>query len=142
MITVRMEGADKLARALRELPTRVNRSVQRDALMAAAEPIRAAAASMAPRAPGAPDLADNISISGARPDDGSVGVAIGPSKNFFYGQFQEFGTSRHAAHPFMRPAWDQESGRSLRTITSALWNALLRRGVGSGRASGGGGGTL
>jgi HK97 gp10 family phage protein len=140
MITIRVEGGDRLARTLRELPDRVNRRMQRDALMVAAEPIRGAAAAMAPRAPGAPDLADNIRISNARPEDGSVAVAIGPSKNFFYGKFQEFGTSRHGAQPFMRPAWDREGTKALQTIKSALWKALLRRGFGSARTSGGGGG--
>lgn len=140
MITLRVEGGDRLARTLRELPDRVNRKVQRDALKEAAEPIRSAAASMAPRAPGAPDLADNIRISNARPDDGAVAVAIGPSKNFFYATFQEFGTSRHGAQPFLRPAWDREGVKALQAIKSALWNALLSRGFGSTRASGGGGG--
>lgn len=137
MMSLKIEGGDKLARELRGLSNRVNRSVQRQALEKGGEIIRASAASMAPREPGAPDLADNIRISTARPDDGSVGIAIGPTKGFFYGFFQEFGTSHHA-QPFMRPAWDANMARSLKVITSSLWEALIRRGVFSTRGSGSG----
>lgn len=135
MISLRVDGGEKLARELRALSTRVNRQVQRDALMAGGEVIRAAAAAMAPRAPGAPDLADNIVISQARPDDGSVGIAIGPARRFFYAGFQEFGTSRHRAQPFLRPAYDGESPRTLKIITAALWSAIIRRGGGGGRST-------
>lgn len=34
-------------------------------------------------------------------------VDVGPTNKAFYGQFQEFGTSRHRAQPFMRPTWDR-----------------------------------
>jgi HK97 gp10 family phage protein len=135
---MRIEGGAKLAATLRSLPDRVNRSVQREALREAGELIRARASAMAPRAPGAPDLADNIGISNARPEDGAVAIAIGPTKGFFYGYFQEFGTSRHGAQSFMRPAFDGEGGRGLKVIMASLWSALVRRGFGSTRGSGGG----
>lgn len=138
MISLHVEGGDKLARELRGLSNRVNRHVQRDALAAGGELIRSQAAARAPRAPGAPDLADHITISTARPDDGSVGVAIGPARGFYYGGFLEFGTVRQAAQPFLRPAWDSEGPRALKVIAAELWAALLRRGIGSGRGSGGG----
>ena len=138
MITVRVEGGDKLARALRDLPTRVDRSVQRDALKAGGELIRARAAALAPRAPGAPDIADHITMSGTRPADGSVGLAVGPAKGFYYGRFLEFGTSRQGAQPFLRPALDGEGAQAIQRIIAELWAALIRRGSGSGRSSGGG----
>lgn len=40
--------------------------------------------------------------------DGEVTVFIGPDGRPS-GVQQEFGNSRHAPHPFMRPAWDQDS---------------------------------
>lgn len=138
MISLRVEGGDRLARTLRELPTRVSRSVQREALRDGGELIRARAASLAPRAPGAPDLADNIGISNTRPADGSVGIAIGPTKGFFYGFFQEFGTVHHRAQAFMRPAWDGEGPRALKVIAAAMWTALIKRGFGSARGGGSG----
>lgn len=138
MVSIRVEGGEKLARTLGELPNRVNREVQRAALREAGEIIRSRASALAPREPGAPDLDDNIRMSNANPGRGDVGIAIGPTKGFFYGFFQEFGTSRHGAQPFMRPAFDGERHRVVKAITSAMWGALIRRGVGSGRASGGG----
>jgi HK97 gp10 family phage protein len=83
-------------------------------------------------------LADNIVISNERPDGGAVWIAIGPSRGFFYGYFQEFGTSRHRAQAFMRPAFDSEGTRAVKIIAAEMWTALIRRGVGSGRSSGGG----
>lgn len=138
MISLKVEGGERLARELRGLSNRVSRNVQREALKEGAELIRARASALAPREPGAPDLADNIAVSNALPEDGSVGVAIGPTRNFFYGFFQEFGTSRHSAQPFLRPAFDSEGPRALKVIAAAMWDALIRRGGGSGRASGGG----
>lgn len=142
MITIKLEGADRLARELRTLPDRLSRSVQREALRKGGEEIVARATAMAPRAPGAPDLADNIRVGNARSEDGEVAVAIGPTKNFFYALFQEEGTSRHAAQPFLRPAFDAESPRALRIVKDEIWQAILRRGGGSGRGAGGGGGLL
>jgi len=138
MISVKVEGADKLMKALNELPTRVSRNVQREALKAGGELIRQHAASIAPREPGRPDLADNIGMAVARLEDGSVGLAIGPGPSFFYGYFQEFGTRHHKAQPFMRPAWDAEQAKALKVISAEMWTALIRRGAGSGRGSGGG----
>jgi HK97 gp10 family phage protein len=140
VIGLKLEGSKELQKALESLPNRVSRSVQREALRSAGEPIRALAAALAPREPGAPDLADNIVMSNARPEDGSVAIAIGPAKKFFYGIFQEHGTSRHGAQPFMRPAFDSEGGRALRAISQELWRALVKRGAVGGRGSSSGGG--
>jgi len=138
VISLRVEGGEKLMKALGELPNRVSRSVQREALKVGGEKIRQAARAIAPRAPGAPDMADHIEIGNARTDDGSVGISIGPTKGFFYGHFQEFGTTRHGAQPFLRPAFDSEGGTALKLISAETWAALIRKGGGSGRGSGGG----
>ena len=66
-MTMRIEGGDRLARNLAQLSTRVNKNVLRGALTrVAAEPIRARASDLAPRDPGAPDLAEHIVISTGR----------------------------------------------------------------------------
>lgn len=129
-------GGKELAATLRALPDAVERKMILEALEEAAEPMRARAAQLAPRAPGAPDLADNIGISVAN-RLGDVGggrwqarhdeehaVAVGPTKNFFYGIFQEYGTSRHRAQPFLRPAFDSEAPRALTSFAAALWKAI------------------
>lgn len=142
MISIRVEGGDKLAKELRGLTNRVNRSVQRQALLAAAEPMREMARQAAPRAPGAPDLAENIEFGNTTADSGDVAIALGPTKRFFYGSFQEFGTSRHGAQPFMRPAFDSTAQQVIKRFSAEVWDALIRRGVGSSRSSGGGGSEL
>lgn len=139
MIRLRVEGGDKLAKTLAELPRRVSRSVQRDALKAGAELVQARVVATAPRDPGAPDLAANIGIQGdVRPGDGSVGVGIGVPNGFFYDWFNEFGTVKQSAKPFWRPALDSETSKALKLIAAEMWAALVRRGSGSGRGSGGG----
>jgi HK97 gp10 family phage protein len=137
-VTMKVEGAEKLAKSLETLSARVSRKVLMDALRAGAEHVRAAASRFAPREPGAPDLAENIGVSNARPDSGNAAVAIGPTKHFFYGKFQEDGTTRHGAQPFMRPAFDSEIQNALRTIRNRVWESLAKRGV-SARTSGSGG---
>jgi HK97 gp10 family phage protein len=111
----------------------LSRTIQRDALLAGGESIRASASAYAPHAPGAPDLRENIVMSNARPDDGSVGIAVGPAKDFFYGLFQEEGTVHHGAQPFMRPALDGEAQTTIGIIGEHLWDALASRGIGLGR---------
>lgn len=138
-VHVRVEGLAQLAAALRDFSTRLSRSILRQALIEAAEPMRADASSFAPRAPGSPDLADNIVISNARPSDGSVGIAMGPAVAFFYGYFQEFGTSRHGAQAFLRPSFDGGAQRAINIMKAEAWHAVISRG---GSRGGGGGGLL
>jgi HK97 gp10 family phage protein len=135
---MRVEGGAQLARALQQLPARTSRRVQLEALKAAAAPMAASAADLAPRAPGEPDLADNIAVMAARgaSTGGLPAVAYGPTRSFFYGFFQEFGTRHHGAQPFMRPSFDRGVAGALGTLRSTLWRALIGRGIGSARGRG------
>ena len=114
-----------LAATLRSMPKANSRTAQIDALLEAAEPIRAVAQRLAPRAPGAPDLADRIdAMQTRRSIDVSgteTGVIVGAWKAAFYAFFQEWGTVRHAAQPFIRPAFDQNVTRSLGILGRRLW---------------------
>lgn len=129
-----MQGASDLEKRLRSLPDGVSKRVQIEALTQGAEPIRAKAQSLAPRSDSAPHMADSITIQPASRrmlDDAGMhdvdaAVAIGPTRNFFYGFFQEVGTAFHGAQPFMRPAFDSESRRSLNIVASELWTAIRR----------------
>jgi HK97 gp10 family phage protein len=138
VITLRFEGGDKLRQTLASMPNRVNLSVQREALKSAADVIQQRASATAPRAPGAPDLADNIRVGNTRPADGSVGVGIGVPRGFFYDWFNEFGTVNQLARPFWRPVIDSEMPKLVKQIAADMWAALIRKGGGSGRSSGGG----
>lgn len=138
MIAVRLEGGQALAENLRSLSKRVRRNVLIEALTDAAEPMRRRMATLAPREPGAPDMADHIAVqpltaaqlraAGEAADEFKAGVAVGPEKPFYYGFYQEFGTVRHGAQPFARPAFDSEGGGALGKLAASLWTELAARG--------------
>jgi HK97 gp10 family phage protein len=123
-------GGKELAEALGQLPQRVSRSVQRDALLDAAEPMRIEMGRNAPRRPPQPDLADHIIAVSVRGEDmQQVVVAVGPEKRFFYGSFIEFGTAFISARPFARPAFDRTVKDALGIFADRVWLALTARGV-------------
>lgn len=143
-VSMTFAGGKGLAAALRTLPQALSRSIVLEALKEAAEPMRSRMAQLAPREPGKPDIADNIGISVAN-RLGDVGggrwqarhdeehaVAVGPTKDFFYGIFQEYGTSRHRAQPFMRPAFDGEAPRALPQLGNRIWAAIRDRAMSTG----------
>lgn len=136
MYAMRFEGGTELARNLNALPVAVSARICMAVLKLAAHPIQERATQLAPHAPGEPDLRDNIGISAASRlgsteggrwrarEEGEFAVAIGPTKDFFYGLFQEYGTVRHGAQPFMRPAFDSEAPKALGIIGRELWIAI------------------
>jgi HK97 gp10 family phage protein len=133
-ISAAIDGAEEIAQHLGGLSTRLTRAIVTDALLEGGEPIRATAARLAPREPGAPDLADNIRIAAVRkrPEDDvrTFSVGIGVPRQFFYDYFQEFGTVDHGAHPFYRPALDTHAKQSIALIGAAFWRELAGRGLG------------
>ena len=141
---MQITGGKELAAALKALPASMSRSVVMDALKDSAEPMRTRMSQLAPREPGAPDLADNIVISAAN-RVGDVGggrwemrhedehaVAVGPSKDYFYGIFQEYGTIRHRAQPFMRPAFHETHGTALTIMLQRMWAAMTGKATSTG----------
>src|SRR5690348_6596519 len=101
-------GDDALRSALAALPQRLTRPTVLRMLTDAAEPIRQRMGDLAPRGAQAPHLAEHIAVApvtkigGDRVNEGEIAVAIGPSKDVFWGLFQEFGWKFHpAAHPFV-----------------------------------------
>jgi len=130
VITVRFEGGQELLKALDTLSARVSRTVQREALKAAAEPMRKRMATLAPYEPGKPDLRDTLAISNARADDDKiVSIKVGPTRHGFYGSFLEFGTAEIAPRPWMRPAFDETVKQALAVLRAELWTALASRGI-------------
>lgn len=128
---LRFAGGRELASFLSKLPERTSKTVQRQALRAAAEPMRGDMATLAPHEPGAPDLRESMTISNVRGGDdvfeSETAVAVGPSRAGWYGVFQEFGTVHHGAQPFARPAFDRNLTRSLGILAKELWAAILKR---------------
>lgn len=127
-VSMRFEGGEELAAELSRLSTRLSKSLLRGALEMGAAPIQKHARAIAPRRAPAPDMADHIGVSTARTQE-QAAVAIGPTRDFFYGFFQEVGTVHHGAHPFLRPAFETEAQKSLTAIGQELWRALAARGV-------------
>lgn len=131
MITFRVEGGQETAAALNGLPTRVSRSVLRDALLEGAAPMRRFIAGIAPRDPGAPDLADNIILAALRKrtGDDDVSVGIGVPKGFFYDWFLEWGTVNMGSQPFWRPGFDANVQSVIDISGKAIWRELAGRGI-------------
>lgn len=131
MISLTFSGGQELAKAINALPSAVSIKVQREALAAGAEPMRAEAEVLAPRGPDAPHIADNIIISIPRTgladvSDEAAVVAVGPDKKYFYGFFWEFGWRYHSAHPFMRPAFDTKGAECVAIIGKQLWASIAK----------------
>lgn len=140
-VSWKMEGGPELAAALNGLPKRVRKNVLREVLTDVGEPMRRRMGALAPRDPGAPDLADNIVISPStragvdesgvslKADEFQAAVAIGPARGFFYGLYQEFGTIHHGPQPFARPAFDADAPKAVTEIGRRLWVELAGRGI-------------
>lgn len=141
MASIRIEGLKELGDTLNQMSERLRKKVLRDVLTEAAEPMRAMASRLAPRDEG--HLRERIVVRGTttaasemdgmisfgRNDEYQASVAMGPTRAAFYGGFQEFGTVRHGAQPFMRPAFDAEAQKALRGIGEMLWRELAGRGI-------------
>lgn len=130
-----VEGLKELDKALSEMKTAAAKGVVRRTLLKALEPMREAAAGMAPDDPatGPPDLHRSIAVAdkvkvGRRPvingfgfKDGMVTVFMGPTRDGYpQAIMQEFGTVKQPAQPYMRPAWDAGHGRLLDDVKTGM----------------------
>lgn len=112
---MRVEGLKQLDRALvalgEEFGSNNPKNVLRGALKDGGKVFADAAIPLAPDDPATvnEDLRDSIRVlskaAGAEKEQ-PLEVYIGPTRRGFYGLFQEFGTARHSAKPFLRPAFD------------------------------------
>jgi len=139
VVNIGLDGAEALAKKLEALPDALTRSIVIEALLAGGEPMRQTMAQRAPYEPGAPDLKANMvmhetgrmgKVTGGKSRRARAGeylIAVGPAAPFFYGLFQEYGTVRHGAQPFMRPAFDQHDVSSLKIIMDQLWEAVRKQ---------------
>lgn len=136
MIGMKLTGGPQLAKALRDLSFEKERAVVRKMLREAAEPIREEAEQLVTIGESAPHIVDHIvvsatntieddSLGGRRAEANEHAVAIGPSRDFFYGFFLEFGTIKMSAKPFLRPAFDSKVGAALKVFQESIW-AFLR----------------
>jgi len=141
--TVKLDGLDDLNRAIKELKADLRRKVARAALRDAAKPIQRAAVAAAPvlkgehpyRLPGT--LKRSILVKASKRfngRDGEVGVYIAVRKRKglggkagarnpfdpFYWRFQEFGTRKMAARPFMGPAFNAHARNAIQIFQDRI----------------------
>lgn len=123
-------GGQELQKALEQLPARVSKRFQLEALEHAAEPMRRAMELKAPVEPGKPDLRDTMVISRARGVDAKAAVvAVGPSRKGWHGSFQELGTAHVAPQPFVRPAFAEKAQEAMQRLGADIWASLASRGI-------------
>ncbi|UWQ16154.1 HK97-gp10 family putative phage morphogenesis protein [Jannaschia sp. M317] len=129
-----MTGMRELERNLERLKRSTRKAVGRRVLKKAAEPVAQLAADLSPYDEG--DLEAGLAVSHRlsrrdklrhpEPSSGTVEMFIGPAvrgrQGYPYPQaiFQEFGSSKQAPQPFLRPAWESERGAMLDRIGDAL----------------------
>lgn len=127
----RTTGGEKLRRQLRRLPDDMASDVQRE-LEAGAKAILADIVANAPRDKG--NLADNAL---AKPSSDKLAWYVGYSasragfkrawkKGGFEALFNEFGTRKMAATPFIRPAYRKNVRRILDRVDAAVTRVLNR----------------
>ena len=126
------QGGDDLKRALDRAGADLTRTIVIAALKVAADPMRREMAAKMERGPDAPHAADNVIVAVVNEIDGEplapmeFAVGVGPTKDFWYWFFQEFGTVHHSAQPAMRPAFDAGIQRALKDLGNALWDAIAK----------------
>lgn len=142
-VHLQVQGIEALKKALSALAFDDARHVKEGILKHAAEPMADRMGELAPWEPGRPDLKDSIRVQVVRSfQDAEIGqidladdeaaVAVGPSKDAFYGYFQEYGVPPHGTHPgnppqpFARPAFDETSDTALKIVADDSW-AYVRK---------------
>jgi HK97 gp10 family phage protein len=145
MAEISISGLAEFERKLKALGSCLQRDVLTAAAKAGAEIIRRDASARAPRRTGS--LASNMSIrvKAGQNDANEATVEVGPSKDQFYGYFQEFGTGPNfnaagarsigrpgigsgrgftRARPFLLPALEANRDRITQAIKDAMIQAI------------------
>jgi HK97 gp10 family phage protein len=147
MITIKVEGLQELERQLLAFGPRVARNGLRAANFAGAKVFREAARKSAPVRKGllkasieafrrrAPNnqAKHSVGVKGVRKKyanttanrrKGRVGRKYQADGPAFYGRFLEFGTSKMAARPFLRPAFENNTQTAIDAVKARLAKAV------------------
>jgi len=137
MAEVKIQGLDQVRRRLRALPKNMRNRELGKALRAGGKLVRDDARRLVPVDTGL--VQKNVAMrtsTGRRAGNADVKVRIGvlsdrsgrdSGTDAFYWVFQEFGTSRHPAQPFLRPAFESNKYAALNAITSSLRKGITRQ---------------
>lgn len=123
-VSYKVTGLQELERKLLGLGPAVSTRIGEDALIAAARPILATARRLVPVKTGKLKRSittRKISARGTSLLARTIGFNA-PGR--FYSHLVEFGTSRSAARPFMRPAIDSNADRSILEMGRRLWTGI------------------
>lgn len=115
-------GIPELERKFKTLETLTKLAVLKSAIRKGAKVIRDEAESRAPRRTG--ELAEGMTTRMKDSDLNSLHIDIGPSKDEFYGFFQEFGTAFMPAQPFLKPAFEAKQAQAQKAIEDGLKAAI------------------
>jgi HK97 gp10 family phage protein len=118
--SIRIEGVPRLQRALLTITQEGRRTVQREVMRSALK-VQAGAKRRAPVDTGR--LRNSIAVE---IEEGGLSAVVGT--NVHYAPFQEFGTSRMRARPFLFPAWEEERERFIAALRRELGEAFVRAG--------------
>jgi HK97 gp10 family phage protein len=135
LVTIKVSGLDALQQQLIEIGVELGVKALAQAARKAFKPVLDAAKSLVPTDSAA--LRDSIKLSVKKPGSGDsvvvVGIRIGsgpkgskdlpPARRW---HFVEFGTAHMAAHPFLRPAFDQNQSRVLEDLKTELVKSIQR----------------
>ncbi len=134
-IQFQLSGFKELEDALKnELPKATARNAMRRAALTAMAPVVEAAQNLAPKKSGALAMSIGVQVLKAQrvkgssrfqSQGGSITVQAGPmgvkrSMNYYNAFWQEYGTVKMPANPFMRPAADAATGNVLDILRSEL----------------------
>lgn len=122
---IELTGMEELLARLQRTSANVEQ-VKAKALKAGAEKIRKPIADLAPRSNIPHEhMADSIIVSEIQRDaTGNEFVEVGPEKSKFYAPFQEFGTVKQRAKPFIEPGYLQGRQEALSTIADVVKEAI------------------
>lgn len=136
---VSVSGLREIEKQMENLSRAASKGAARRAAVQAMQPMADLAKSLAPDDPvtGAPDLHRSIAVSSSSKPGRSikrlfegpmqVNVFMGPTREGYpQAMFQEFGTIKHAAQPYMRPAWDQDKMAMLDRLKEALADQVTK----------------
>lgn len=152
--TITIKGLDELQKRLEALPRNVQIKVMRGPMTDAANVVKEAMVQLAPKESGflsehfnakfrakRGELAGSAFIGPAGkmyyPNRGSKDRGVSTGKHPHKGglvpvasvaRFDEFGTSKHRAHPFMRQAFEMTKDKALEVITEGIRSALASEG--------------
>jgi HK97 gp10 family phage protein len=152
MVTVKINGLDQIQRALEQIPKVVADKAIRGGLRKGAESLRERIAANAPRESGF--LANHFNVKvRVMHNELAASAFVGPASKTYYpnigdrrvgvstgkhgqkggalpvasvARFMEFGTSKMAARPFIRPAFESMKEAILDTVVKSIQEAIAK----------------